>query len=163
MVSGPILSRSGSEEDKTFVQPKTIMDGLARQKTSAWKSGSRTKEKTESMPLWMTGLRRVKEKGVAVREWVNQKEILEHEIVKGFVSHCGWNSVLESISASVPILAWPLSAEQPLNAKFVVDDIKIGFRVETCDGSLKGFVKGEGLEKKVKELMVGEKGKEVQK
>ncbi|GJZ80928.1 UDP-glycosyltransferase 90A1-like protein [Tanacetum coccineum] len=106
---------------------------------------------------------RVKEKGVVVREWVNQREILEHEIVKGFMSHCGWNSVLESICAGVPILAWPLSAEQPLNAKFVVDDIKIGMRVETCDGSVKGFVKGEGLEKKVKELMEGEKGKEVRK
>nr|GEY62848.1 UDP-glycosyltransferase 90A1-like [Tanacetum cinerariifolium] len=106
---------------------------------------------------------RVKEKGVVVREWVNQREILEHEIVKGFVSHCGWNSVLESICAGVPILAWPLSAEQPLNAKFVVDEIKIGVRVETLDGSVTGFVKGEGLEKKVKELMEGEKGKEVRK
>ncbi|PWA57945.1 UDP-glucuronosyl/UDP-glucosyltransferase [Artemisia annua] len=106
---------------------------------------------------------RVKEKGIVVREWVNQREILEHEIVKGFVSHCGWNSVLESICAGVPILAWPLSAEQPLNAKFVVDEIKIGVRVETCDGTVNGFVKGEGLEKKVKELMEGEKGKEVRK
>ncbi|GJT70241.1 UDP-glycosyltransferase 90A1-like protein [Tanacetum coccineum] len=106
---------------------------------------------------------RVKEKGIVVREWVNQREILEHEIVKGFVSHCGWNSVLESICAGVPIIAWPLSAEQPLNAKFVVDDIKIGVRVETCDGSVIGFVKGDGLEKKVKELMEGEKGKEVRK
>nr|GFC98065.1 UDP-glycosyltransferase 90A1-like [Tanacetum cinerariifolium] len=39
----------------------------------------------------------------------------------------------------------------------------IGLRVETCDGSVKGFVKGEGLEKKVKELMEGEKGKEMRK
>nr|GFA30395.1 UDP-glycosyltransferase 90A1-like [Tanacetum cinerariifolium] len=54
-------------------------------------------------------------------------------------------------------------AEQPLNAKFVVDEIKIGVRVETCDGSVNGFVKCEGLEKKVKELMEGEKGKEVRK
>ncbi|PWA71791.1 UDP-glucuronosyl/UDP-glucosyltransferase [Artemisia annua] len=106
---------------------------------------------------------RVKEKGIVVREWVNQREILEHEIVKGFVSHCGWNSVLESICAGVPILAWPLSAEQPLNAKFVVDEIKIGVRVETCDGSVNGFVKGESLEKKLKELMEGEKGREVRK
>ncbi|KAJ0558064.1 putative flavanone 7-O-beta-glucosyltransferase [Helianthus annuus] len=106
---------------------------------------------------------RVKEKGIVVREWVDQREILEHESVKGFVSHCGWNSVLESICAGVPILAWPLAAEQPLNAKFVVEEMKIGMRVETCDGSVKGFVKWEGLKKNVKELMEGVKGKEVRK
>ncbi|XP_071738988.1 UDP-glycosyltransferase 90A1-like [Rutidosis leptorrhynchoides] len=106
---------------------------------------------------------RVKEKGIVVREWVNQREILEHEIVKGFLSHCGWNSTLESICAAVPILAWPLSAEQPLNAKFVTEEIKIGLRVETCDGSVKGFVKWEELEKKVKELMEGVIGKEMRK
>ncbi|XP_071735028.1 UDP-glycosyltransferase 90A1-like [Rutidosis leptorrhynchoides] len=106
---------------------------------------------------------RVKEKGIVVREWVNQREILEHEIVKGFLSHCGWNSTLESICAAVPILAWPLSAEQPLNAKFVTEEIKIGLRVETCDGSMKGFVKWEELEKKMKELMEGVIGKEMRK
>ncbi|KAI3704779.1 hypothetical protein L1987_75008 [Smallanthus sonchifolius] len=106
---------------------------------------------------------RVKEKGIVVREWVNQREILEHEIVKGFVSHCGWNLVLESICAAVPILAWPLAAEQPLNAKFVVEEMKIGVRVETCDGSVKRFVKWEGLKKKVKELMEGVKTKEMRK
>ncbi|GKE13532.1 hypothetical protein Tco_1417083, partial [Tanacetum coccineum] len=50
-------------------------------------------------------------------------------------------------------------AEQPLNAKMVVEDIKIELRVETCDGSVKGFVKWEGLNKMIKELMEGEKGK----
>ncbi|KAM0068288.1 putative flavonol 3-O-glucosyltransferase [Helianthus debilis subsp. tardiflorus] len=102
---------------------------------------------------------RVKEKGIVVREWVDQREILEHESVKGFVSHCGWNSVLESICAGVPILAWPLAAQQPLNVKFVVEEMKIGMRAETCDGSVKGFVKWEGLKKNVKELMEGVKGR----
>ncbi|GKE78787.1 hypothetical protein Tco_1544907 [Tanacetum coccineum] len=54
-------------------------------------------------------------------------------------------------------------AEQPLNAKMVVEDIKIELRVETCDGSVKGFVKWEGLNKMIKELMEGEKGKKVRK
>lgn len=106
---------------------------------------------------------RVKGKGVLVREWVDQREILEHESVRGFVSHCGWNSVLESICAAVPIVAWPLMAEQPMNAKFVVEEMEIGLRVETCDGSLNGFVKSEELEKRVRELMEGEKGKEMRK
>ncbi|KAM1187359.1 hypothetical protein ACFX2J_023293 [Malus domestica] len=64
---------------------------------------------------------------------------------------------MESICAGVPILAWPMMADQPINAKFVVEEVKVGLRVETCDGSPKGFVKSEGLEKMVKELMEGEK------
>ncbi|MFS7956787.1 putative flavonol 3-O-glucosyltransferase [Helianthus anomalus] len=106
---------------------------------------------------------RVKEKGIVVQEWVNQREILEHESVKGFVCHCGWNSLLEGICAAVPILAWPLKWEQPLTAKFVVEELKIGVRVETCDGSVNGFVKWEGLRKKVKELMEGVKAEEMRK
>ncbi|MQK22673.1 hypothetical protein EI013_30365, partial [Escherichia coli] len=54
---------------------------------------------------------KVKSRGIVVREWVDQREILMHESVEGFLSHCGWNSVLESICAGVPILAWPMMAE----------------------------------------------------
>ncbi|CAN1140229.1 UDP-glycosyltransferase 90A1, partial [Linum perenne] len=97
---------------------------------------------------------RVKDRGVMVREWVDQREILSHPSVKGFLSHCGLNSMMESVSAGVPILAWPMQAEQPLNARMVSEEIKVGLR---------GFVKSEGLSKMVKELMEGEKGKEVRK
>ncbi|KAK7272844.1 hypothetical protein RIF29_13884 [Crotalaria pallida] len=103
---------------------------------------------------------RVGNRGIVVREWVDQREILMHESVEGFLSHCGWNSVLESICAGVPILAWPMMAEQHLNARMVEEEIKVGLRVETCNGSVRGFVKWEGLRKTVKELMEGEKGRE---
>ncbi|KAJ8774929.1 hypothetical protein K2173_019933 [Erythroxylum novogranatense] len=95
---------------------------------------------------------RVKERGRVVRDWVDQREILKHECVQGFLSHCGWNSLLDnSICAGVPILAWPMMVDQPLNARMVVEEIKVGLRVETRNGSVKG------------ELMEGEKGKEVRK
>lgn len=106
---------------------------------------------------------RVKDRGLVVREWVDQREILMHESVEGFLSHCGWNSVLESICGGVPILGWPMMAEQHLNVRLVEEEIKVGLRVETCDGSVRGFVKWDGLEKMVKELMEGERGKEVRK
>ncbi|KAI4350745.1 hypothetical protein L6164_005166 [Bauhinia variegata] len=108
-------------------------------------------------------IERVGNRGMVVREWVDQREILMHEGVKGFLSHCGWNSVLESICAGVPILAWPLMAEQFLNARMVEEEIKVGFRVETCNGSVRGFVKWEGLTKLARELMEGDsdKGKQV--
>ncbi|KAA8530253.1 hypothetical protein F0562_004962 [Nyssa sinensis] len=103
---------------------------------------------------------RVKDRGIVVREWVDQREILGHESVQGFLSHCGWNSVLESMCAKVPLLAWPMMAEQPLNARLVTEELKVGLRVETCNGSVRGFVKWEGLVKTVRELMEGEMGKE---
>nr|GEY59970.1 UDP-glycosyltransferase 90A1-like [Tanacetum cinerariifolium] len=69
----------------------------------------------------------------------------------------------ESICSEVLILAWPMMVKQPLNAKMVVEEIKIKLRVETCDGSVKGFVKSEGLKKTIKELMEGEKEEKVRK
>ncbi|KAL0432914.1 UNVERIFIED_CONTAM: UDP-glycosyltransferase 90A1 [Sesamum latifolium] len=100
---------------------------------------------------------RVKSRGTVVKEWVDQREILEHEIVRGFLCHCGWSSVMESICAKVPILAWPMMWEQPLNARMVVDVAGIGLRVESCNG----FVESEALAKAAKELMEGSAGEEV--
>ncbi|CAN0904476.1 UDP-glycosyltransferase 90A1 [Linum grandiflorum] len=101
---------------------------------------------------------RVRGRGSVVREWVDQMEILKHPSVQGIVSHCGWNSVLESICPGVPILAWPTTAEQHLNARMVVEELKVGIRVETSNGSVRGFVKWQGLEKTVRELMEGQRG-----
>jgi hypothetical protein len=48
--------------------------------------------------------------------WAPQVAILAHPAIGGFVSHCGWNSILESLWFGVPIAAWPLFSEQQLNA-----------------------------------------------
>uniref|UniRef100_A0A8I6Z8R1 Glycosyltransferase n=1 Tax=Hordeum vulgare subsp. vulgare TaxID=112509 RepID=A0A8I6Z8R1_HORVV len=55
-------------------------------------------------------------RGLLVPLWAPQVEILNHAAVGGFVSHCGWNSTLESVAAGVPMVAWPLYAEQRMNA-----------------------------------------------
>ncbi|TVU09385.1 hypothetical protein EJB05_42856, partial [Eragrostis curvula] len=78
---------------------------------------------------------RVRGRGVVVREWVDQCAILQHECVKGFLSHCGWNSTLESVSAGVPLAVWPMGAEQPLNAKLVADELGIGLKVPVRNGT----------------------------
>ncbi|KAL8171241.1 hypothetical protein V2J09_023045 [Rumex salicifolius] len=57
--------------------------------------------------------------------WAPQTEVLGHEAVGAFVSHCGWNSVLESIRFGVPIIAWPMYREQHLNAFSVVRELGI--------------------------------------
>jgi hypothetical protein len=75
---------------------------------------------------------RVRGRGLVVREWVDQCAILEHGCVRGFLSHCGWNSMLESICAGVPVAAWPMAVEQPLNAKLAVDELRIGLKVSAA-------------------------------
>ncbi|XP_039123522.1 UDP-glycosyltransferase 90A1-like [Dioscorea cayenensis subsp. rotundata] len=106
---------------------------------------------------------KVKDRGMVVHKWVDQMEILSHESVKGFMSHCGWNSVMESVVAGVPMLAWPMMAEQPLNAKFVVEEMKIGLRIRTRGKDIENeeLIGRDHIEEMVRELMVGEGGKEV--
>ncbi|KAI3909665.1 hypothetical protein MKW98_014082 [Papaver atlanticum] len=109
---------------------------------------------------------RVKGRGLLVKnQWVDQVAILSHESVNGFMSHCGWNSVLESICESVPLLGFPITADQNLNARMVEEYFKIGVKVVTRNGSVRGFFSSKCIENKVKELMdiEGEKGKEMRK
>ncbi|XP_074294766.1 UDP-glycosyltransferase 73B1-like [Silene latifolia] len=73
---------------------------------------------------------RVKGRGLVIREWVDQRSILAHPAIEGFLSHCGWNSVLESLSMGVPILTWPIGAEQPLNAKLLVHVLNVGLAMD---------------------------------
>ncbi|XP_059303815.1 UDP-glycosyltransferase 90A1-like [Lycium ferocissimum] len=106
---------------------------------------------------------RVKNRALIVKEWVDQSEVLRHKSIKGFLSHCGWNSLLESICAKVPILALPFMAEQHLNARMVTEEIGVGLRIMPRNGSVRGFVEAEEVEKMVRELMEGEKGERVRK
>ncbi|XP_058180388.1 UDP-glycosyltransferase 90A1-like [Rhododendron vialii] len=148
----------GSQAEISSQQLREIEVGLEKSKVNfLWVT-----RKSES-ELDVGFQERVKGRGLVVRDWVDQRAILRHESVRGFLSHCGWNSVLESVCAKVPILAWPMMAEQHINARMVVEEIKVGLRVETSNGSVRGFVKCEGLEKMVRELMEGEMGKEVRK
>jgi UDP:flavonoid glycosyltransferase YjiC (YdhE family) len=101
------------------------------------------------------------DKGMVVEGFIDQLRVLSHKAVKGFFTHCGWNSVLESISMGVPILAFPMAAEQKLNAKFVVDEIHVGLRVWPKDDKHSedgGLVVSGDVEVLTKELIFGEEG-----
>ncbi|TXG64260.1 hypothetical protein EZV62_011254 [Acer yangbiense] len=107
--------------------------------------------------------KRMAGKGLIIKGWAPQVLILEHEAVGGFVTHCGWNSALEGITAGLPMVTWPMSAEQPFNEKLMTEVLKIGVSVGVQESvRLVGeFVKREAIEKAVKEVMVGDKAGEM--
>ncbi|CAL5064823.1 unnamed protein product [Urochloa decumbens] len=100
---------------------------------------------------------RTKAVGLVVSEWAPQVEILGHRAVGGFVSHCGWNSALEAMAAGVPVLAWPLFAEQRMNAvKLASEAVGLALRVTPREED--GVVPREEVAKAARELMAGKKG-----
>ncbi|KAL9307008.1 putative trans-zeatin O-beta-D-glucosyltransferase [Arabidopsis thaliana] len=84
--------------------------------------------------------------------WCPQEKVLSHPAIGGFLTHCGWNSTLESLCGGVPMVCWPFFAEQQTNCKFSRDEWEVGIEIG-------GDVKREEVEAVVRELMDGEKGK----
>ena len=102
-------------------------------------------------------------KSLLIKGWAPQIAILSHPAVGGFVTHCGWNSTLETVAAGVPIVAWPLYAEQFLNVKLIVDVLKIGVSVGVEEAMAWGGenedevrVKKEDVARAIEKLMNGD-------
>ncbi|KAJ4728147.1 Glycosyltransferase [Melia azedarach] len=90
-------------------------------------------------------LDRTKGRGLVVPSWAPQARVLSHGSTGGFLTHCGWNSVLESVVNGVPLIAWPLYAEQKMNTVMLTEDIKVALRPKA---NANGLMK----EKKLPEL-----------
>lgn len=107
-----------------------------------------------------------------IKDWAPQVDILNHPAIGGYVTQCGRNSVIESVMAGVPMINWPLFAEQFYNEKLITQILEIGVAVrnevwnseffnikspvlekEKIEVALKCvLLKGEGMRKKAKEL-----------
>ncbi|KAK1436145.1 hypothetical protein QVD17_01921 [Tagetes erecta] len=103
-------------------------------------------------------LERVEDRGLVMSYWVPQVEILSHVSTGGFLTHCGWNSILESVVCGVPMVAWPLYAEQKQNAVLLTDGLGVACRVK-ADGQ--GVVGRDEINKCVRSLMEGEDGRKM--
>ncbi|XXG52971.1 hypothetical protein AAC387_Pa03g1154 [Persea americana] len=84
--------------------------------------------------------------------WCDQLRVLCHSSVGGFLTHCGWNSTMESVYAGVPMLTFPLLWDQITNAKLIVEDWKVGLRLKQEFGE-KNVVQRQEIAQTVKRFM----------
>ncbi|XP_058737110.1 soyasapogenol B glucuronide galactosyltransferase-like [Vicia villosa] len=121
----------GSLTRLSYEQIVEIADGLEKSSHNfIWVV--REKDKHEDEEGFLQGFeKKMKEskKGYIIWNWAPQLLILGHPSTGGVLTHCGWNSILESLSVGFPMIAWPMSAEQFYNEKLIVEVLKIGVSV----------------------------------
>ncbi|KAM3695063.1 hypothetical protein ACJW31_07G102500 [Castanea mollissima] len=119
------------------------------------RKGKNEKEEEDWLPKGFE--KRMEGKGLIIRGWAPQVLNLDHQAVGGFVTHCGWNSTLEGVASGVPMVTWPMAAEQFYNEKLITQVLKIGISVgaqqwtRVVDG-----IKREAIEKAMRQILVGE-------
>lgn len=129
----------------------------------------KTAEKYSEFEKWLSEEKfeeRIKGKGLLIKGWAPQVLILSHPSIGGFLTHCGWNSTIEGVCSGLPMITWPLFAEQFFNEKLVVEVWKIGVRVGVeipvrwgDEEKVGVLVKREGVKKAIEILMdEGEEG-----
>ncbi|XP_073221625.1 LOW QUALITY PROTEIN: (R)-mandelonitrile beta-glucosyltransferase-like [Cicer arietinum] len=106
----------------------------------------------EKAVLPLEFLEETKDRGL-LSSWCPQEEVLGHPSIGGFLTHNGWNSTLESVCGGVPMICWQFFAEQQTNCRFCCNEWGIGLEIEDA--------KRDKIEGLVRELMDGEKGKEM--
>ncbi|KAJ4733153.1 Glycosyltransferase [Rhynchospora pubera] len=119
----------GSLAQTTVAQLAEIGLGLeASNKPFVWVIKSGDKPDVEE---WLCNdfEERVKDRGLIIKGWAPQMMILSHPAIGGFLTHCGWNSTLESICTGVPMITWPHFADQFLNEMLIVEILKIGMKI----------------------------------
>ncbi|GLU02691.1 hypothetical protein SLE2022_199320 [Rubroshorea leprosula] len=103
---------------------------------------------------------RSRNQGILIYKWAPQVEILRHKSTGGFLSHCGWNSVLESLCNGVPIIGWPLEGEQRFNSNFL--EKEVGVCLEMARGTESATIKCDDVARTIKMAMgQTEKGEEM--
>ncbi|XP_030462691.2 UDP-glycosyltransferase 72E1-like [Syzygium oleosum] len=94
---------------------------------------------------------RIRNRGMVVPMWAPQTEILAHKSIGGFFSHCGWNSTLESMVNGVPMVAWPLYAEQQMNAAMLTEELEVAVQPKIRPNA--GVIEREEIAEMVRRVM----------
>ncbi|KAJ7517020.1 hypothetical protein O6H91_21G008700 [Diphasiastrum complanatum] len=103
-------------------------------------------------------LSRTKERGFIIPNWAPQRLILSHPSTGAFLTHCGWNSTLESICMGVPMVAVPQFADQRLNRMLIVNQLKVGVEPRR---SADGLVERGEVERVTRLVLTGKEGMEL--
>ncbi|KAL2324221.1 hypothetical protein Fmac_023279 [Flemingia macrophylla] len=109
-----------------------------------WVNKGVDREQEEQVVQLLKGLvEKRKERGMVV-SWCPQTKVLSHPAIACFLTHCGWNSILEAITTGTPMVAWPKWTDQPTNAKLISDVFRLGVRLAP---DAEGFVAAEEVER----------------
>ncbi|KAL1212216.1 UDP-glycosyltransferase 84B1 [Cardamine amara subsp. amara] len=139
----------GSMLESSENQVKTIATALKNKGVSfLWVI--RPKEKAENVDVLQE---MVKEGQGVVIEWGPQERILSHVAISCFVTHCGWNSTMETVVAGVPVVAYPSWTDQPIDARLLVDVFGVGVRMR--NDAVEGELKVEEVERCIEAVTEG--------
>ncbi|CAL5350447.1 unnamed protein product [Camellia sinensis] len=151
----------GSEYFLTKVEMEEMAHGLELSNVNfIWVVRFPVGQKTrveEALPKGF--LERVEGRGLVIQGWAPQVKILEHPNVGGFVSHCGWSSVMEGIKFGVPIISVPMHLDQPINAR-LLSEIGVGVEIMRDDN---GKILREEVAKVIKQVVMEKSGEAVKK
>lgn len=116
----------GTQAALSAAQAASVAEALARSSAAfvwAARAGTAVPEGFEA---------RTAPRGLVIRGWAPQVEVLRHRAVGWFLTHCGWNSVLEAAAAGVAMLAWPMGADQFTDARLLAE---AGVAVPVAEGA----------------------------
>ncbi|KAF5946573.1 hypothetical protein HYC85_016801 [Camellia sinensis] len=151
----------GSEYFLTNVEMEEMAHGLELSNVNfIWVVRFPVGQKTrveEALPKGF--LERVTGRGLVIQGWAPQVKILEHPNVGGFVSHCGWSSVMEGIKFGVPIISVPMHLDQPINAR-LLSEIGVGVEIMRDEN---GKILREEVAKVIKQVVIEKSGEAVKK
>ncbi|TYI40586.1 hypothetical protein ES332_A02G173100v1 [Gossypium tomentosum] len=107
----------------------------------------------ESAILPREFLEEIKGRGFII-SWCPQEKVLSHSAVGVFLTHCGWNSILEALSEGVPLICWPFFGDQQTNCRYVCTTWGNGMEINPD-------IKRENVEAVVKEMMERDNGQRI--
>nr|GEY73757.1 anthocyanidin 3-O-glucosyltransferase 5-like [Tanacetum cinerariifolium] len=100
--------------------------------------------------------------GLVASSWAQQVAVLNHPSTGAFLSHCGWNSTVESLKHGVPIIGWPMYPKQRMNATMLSNEVGVAVKMPVVGDKGETVVVGrEEIERVVRMVMEGEEGKTI--
>ncbi|KAF5796958.1 putative anthocyanidin 3-O-glucosyltransferase [Helianthus annuus] len=123
-------------------------------------AGSGTEDPEVYLPKGF--LQRTNQVGLVVSSWAPQVAVLSHRATGAFLSHCGWNSIVECVTHGVPMIAWPMYAEQRMNATLLSDEIGVAVKMPVVGDDGETVVVGrKEIERVVRVVFEGGEGRKI--